>query len=179
MKETNVHDHLSSLVPPPSRELAMPDLVARARSMQRRRAAVVASASIAVVAALVVATPGLHLFEGDENSSTIAAKDPGSAGSLDYAGAGSTLDCSRDEGMTTGTVYAPPVLETPWAALEEELRHRKVTVTVDDFTKTHETGDEVRYEVRRDEEVLALAVASRSGDGWILDVLLTCASLDE
>jgi hypothetical protein len=178
MKELNVHDELASLVPPPSREPAMPDLVARAKGVQRRRTAVLASASLAVVAALAVAVPALDVFQ-DEGTTNIAANDPGGAGSGGYAGGGADLDCGTEDGVTAGTVYAPPVLDTPRAALEEELEHRRVSVTADDFTKASETDDRVRYEVRRDGDVQAIAVASRAADGWKLDILMTCAALDE
>lgn len=177
MKEMNVHDELASLVPPPSREPAMPDLVARAKGFRRRRMAAFASASLVVVVALAVAVPGLDAFEDQEGTTKFAANDPGRDGTQGDV-AVRNLDCSNEKGITAGSVYAPPVLETPIEALEEELEHRRVSVTADDFTKTHETDDQVRYEVQRDGQVQAVAVASRSSDGWTLDILLTCASLD-
>lgn len=181
MKEMSVHDELASLVPPPSRHPVMPDLVARAKRVQRRRTAALASAAVAVVMALATAAPALDVFEDAGDTSNVAANDPGRTGSAGYLGGGSDLglDCGADDGVTAGTVYAPPVFETARVALENELDRRRVSVTADDFAKVHETDDEVHYEVRRDEKVQAIAVVSRSAGGWTLDLLLTCATLDE
>lgn len=164
-------------VPEPPPAPALSELLQRSRTRDHRRLFVTAFAvgtlgiSVGLGGAAAVGGKLGTLFAPAEKTNSPAS-------GIGDVTTGDRLGCSSGAAILS-TEYAPPRFASPEQALRRELDRRKSRISPASFEEIRRSENSVRYEVRSEGQVQAVAISTKVEGGWMLGSIAICSELEE